>query len=87
MIKGTTKSGFEYVIDEKIADDMEFVDLLAEATENPLYMGKVIERLLGKEQKKKLYDFFREEDGRVPVEAAGEALIEILSEGGEDTKN
>ena len=33
MIKGKTKSGFEYAIEEKTLDNMELIDAIAESIE------------------------------------------------------
>ena len=88
MIKGKTKSGFNFEIDEKIADDMEFLDLLVKTEENPIYIGQVLETLLGKEQKAALYDHIRDkETGRVSIEKASDTLIEMLENAGEEIKN
>lgn len=87
MRKGKTESGFKFVIDETDLDDMEFIELLADAQEDALKFPKVVERLLGKEQKAKLYDHVRTESGRVPVGAISNAVTEIMVAAGEDTKN
>lgn len=63
MIKGKTPSGFTYEIDEHRLDDMELLELVAEADENMTLMPKVLSKLLGKKQKKRLYDFCREKMG------------------------
>ena len=66
MQKVITKSGFECLVDKKQMDDMELVDKIAEADAgNPLAVSAVIEKVLGKEQKAKLYNHLRNEDGRV----------------------
>ena len=80
MIKGKTKSGFEYAIEEKTLDNMELIDAIAESIENPVGMSKVISLLLGKEGKKKLYDFFRNENGCVPIEPVNLAVAEIFDQ-------
>ena len=36
MLKGKTKTGFEYEFDEKILKNYELVELLAEVDDNPL---------------------------------------------------
>lgn len=78
MIKGTTTSGFEFVIDETRLDDMEFIDALAEAEENALSISKVVKLLLDPNTKARLYDHIRTEDGRVPVEAMGREVADIF---------
>lgn len=76
---GTTKSGFKFSIAESAVDDMELVDLLAESDDNFLLFPKIIEKLLGKDQKKKFYDHIKEEHGRVPIEEATKELQEIFN--------
>lgn len=76
---GVTKSGFEFSISESALDDMELVDLLAESDDNFLVFPKVLERLLGKEQKKRFYDHVRNASGSVPIEAVTKELQEIFN--------
>lgn len=78
MIKGKTASGFVYEIDEHRLDDMELLELVAEADENMTLMPKVLSKLLGKKQKKRLYDFCREKNGNVPVEKTVRVMEEIF---------
>lgn len=78
MIKGKTPSGFTYEIDEHRLDDMELLELVAEADENMTLMPKVLSKLLGKKQKKRLYDFCREKNGNVPVEKTVRVMEEIF---------
>ena len=88
MIQGKTKNGFEFKLDENVANDMEFLDLLVKMDENPIYIGRVLEVLLGSEQKAALYDHIRDKKtGRVPIEQASDMLVEMLEDAGEDTKN
>ena len=88
MQKVITKSGFECLVDKKQLDDMELVDKIAEADAgNPLAVSAVIEKVLGKEQKAKLYNHLRNEDGRVPIEKVGEEIVEIITSLGSEGKN
>ena len=88
MQKVITKSGFECLVDKKQMDDMELVDKTAEADAgNPLAVSAVIEKVLGKEQKAKLYNHLRNEDGRVPIEKVGEEIVEIITSLGSEGKN
>nr|WP_296440718.1 hypothetical protein [uncultured Acetatifactor sp.] len=81
------KSGLVLELDEKVMDNMELVDTLAEASEeDPLAVSKMVRLILGNE-KRKLYDSLRTEDGRVPVEAVSNALKEIFESFGEKGKN
>ena len=85
-MKGKTSTGFEFDIEDERLDDMELVDIMAEIDENPLLMPKLCKMLLGEEQKKRLYDHLRREDGRVPIEATTNAIQEIFNSPG-DLKN
>ena len=85
-MKGKTSTGFEFDIEDERLDDMELVDIMAELDENPLLMPKLCKMLLGDEQKKRLYDHLRSEDGRVPIEATTNAIQEIFNSPG-DLKN
>lgn len=85
-MKGKTSTGFEFDIEDERLDDMELVDIMAEIDENPLLMSRLCKMLLGEEQKKRLYDHLRSEDGRVPIEATTNAIQEIFNSPG-DLKN
>jgi len=75
--KGVTKSGFEFSINEENID-MELMDDLADAEENNALIGRIIMRMLGKEQKKRFYDFIRTENGKVPIDKASEGMIDFF---------
>jgi len=81
------ENGFECTINTDVLDDMEFVDLLADTEDDPLKIGRVALMLLGKEQKKNLYDHLRTEDGRVPVTSMNDAIEKIFNALGDDAKN
>ncbi len=88
MIKGKTSGGFEFEIDGSVLEDMEFVDALAETVnDNPLAFSNVCAILFGKEQRKRLYDFLRGDDGRVSAEAVSECTIEAIKASGDAGKN
>lgn len=87
-IEGVTTGGFQFSIDDAVKNDMEMVDMLAELDEgNGLALSKVCLKLLGKEQRKKLYAYLRNTDGIVPVEAVGETIKDIFSAMGTEGKN
>ncbi len=86
MITGKTSSGFAFKIKEEQLDNMELVDAIAEAEENPVAASRVLKLLLG-DQRKELYDTLRTTDGRVPVEATADAIKEIFAAGGKQAKN
>ena len=82
------ENGFKIELDEKVIDNMELVDTLAEADEdNPLVVSKIVKMLLGEEKRKGLYDSLRTEDGRVPVESVSNAVQKIFAAFGDKGKN
>lgn len=88
MKKGKTTNGFSYEIDENVLDDMELIDAMAEAQgEDPTQISVVVKKIFGTEQRTKLYDHIRTEDGRVPVNDVAEMIKEIIESIGDDGKN
>ena len=77
MIKGITQSGFEFELDENIFDDFELVELFAKVDKNPIFLGDLMEKFLGAEQKKALVEHLRDENGKVHTTAVMNALREI----------
>ena len=87
MISGVTKNGFSFEITDERADNMELIDALADIDDgNLLAVSKVLTLLLGPEQKKKMYDFVRTEDGIVSAQTVSEMIVEILA-AKKETKN
>lgn len=87
MIRGTTVSGFTFEIDETKVNDMRVIDAMVEAEENNLGgVSKLITLLFDKQQKKELYAFCADENGRVDIEKCTKLVFEILAFDGE-TKN
>lgn len=41
MIQGKTSAGFDFALDEKVLDNMELLDAIAESEENPLALSRV----------------------------------------------
>lgn len=83
MIEGKTTSGFTYHIEDNAMNDMEIVDAITDiqsGKEMQIMSGTstLINKLLGS-QKKAFYDHYRSEDGRVPIEAVTNAVVEILA--------
>lgn len=65
---GITSTGFKYEITDAAMNDAELLDALVEADEgNAVSMIRAITKLLGKDQKKRLYDHVRNDDGIVPI--------------------
>lgn len=78
MIHGKTSTGFEFDFDTDVVRDMEFIELAAEASENGTRYPALIEYVLGKEQKKRLYDHVRNNKGRVMLDDVRREFDEIF---------
>ena len=86
MIKGKTETGFEFKIEDEVLNDYELLELFAEVDENPLLVPKLVKIILGKEQKNKLIEHVRGENGKAAVDKIAMELQNILTSGAE-TKN
>lgn len=87
MLTGKTKSGFKFEIDETVADDMELLEDMAKADRDTSLFPGIIEKVLGADQKARLYDHVRNENGKVPIRATLDEFIEMMNIAGEKTKN
>ena len=88
MVKGKTKTGFAFSVDEDAMNDMELVDVLADKeTDDAFRMSYILKRLLPAEQRKKLYDHVRTDTGRVPVDAVVTEIEDIFAAMGDPGKN
>lgn len=84
----TTKSGFSCDIDPDVLNDMELVDDLAEVQAgNALAISRVCLKILGKDNRTRLYDHVRNMAGRVPPDKVDAELGEILKGMGQPGKN
>lgn len=87
-VEGETSTGFSFSIPENNLDNMELIDAIAGLNENdPLQMSNVIVLLLGKEQRKQLYDHVRREDGTVPSKKVSDEMTEIFNLSNKPVKN
>lgn len=79
MIKGKTKSGFKFELEDHILDNMELLDAIVEADKNPAMIPSIVTMVLGKDGKKRLYDHLRTEKGNVPIMSVATEVIEIFN--------
>lgn len=77
MIEGTTKNGFNFRIEEDIADDWEILEAIRKSNEDAAYVIDVAEKVLGNEQLEDLKEHCRE-NGKVRITRMSEALAEIF---------
>lgn len=78
MLKGKTSSGFKFEIAEGALDNYELVEALADIETDPLSVTKVVTLLLGKEQKEKLKDHVRNDEGVVTTTALMKEIEEVF---------
>ena len=87
-MKGTTRTGFAFEVDENAFNDMEVVDVLSSEEMDATYkMSFLVSRVLGAKQKKALYDHLRDASGRVPVDAVEREMEDIFDAFGQQGKN
>jgi len=80
MIKtGTTKSGFEFKVDTEQLNDLDFVEDLGKADENPVFWPKVMRAALGDAQYASFKEHLRTENGKVPFDTSLDEFTEILN--------
>lgn len=87
-MKGTTRTGFTFEVDENAFNDMEVVDVLSDEKMHSTYkMSFLVSRVLGAQQRKALYDHLRDASGRVPVDAVEREMEDIFAAFGNQGKN
>ena len=64
-VQGKTKSGFEFEMDETVLDDMRILDMIVEMSEGDIAkLSPLVKRILGEEQRERLYEHLEEKEGR-----------------------
>lgn len=78
MFKGKTTSGFSYEIDERILDDYELVEMVANIDDDFTVFPKLLNKLLGKKQMESLKSHVKNSSGYVSIEKMTEELFDIF---------
>ena len=79
MLRGQTKSGFVFEINEAVLDDYEFLELLCQIDEGEVSLTiKMVDSLLGREQKERLKQHVKAETGRVSAKRLLAEVMEIF---------
>ncbi len=84
---GETKSGFHFELEDDALEDMELLDALSELGETPGGASKTVLALLGKKQRKALYDHLRDDKGKVRPAKVMEEISDIFEVLGQAGKN
>ena len=87
MKKGKTSTGFEYELDDKALDDYELLEMLTELDEGQYgRITRVVEKLLGSEQKERLKEHVRR-NGKVSAAELMNEISEIFQSANDTLKN
>lgn len=90
-------NGFEVDIRQDVLDDMEVIEILAEVIEKEkatgieailsmAKIGRMLELMMGKENKNRMYQHIREKEGSLKVEVVSGCVTEICAKLGEAGK-
>ena len=85
MIRGQTKSGFDFEIDEEVLDNWEILEVIDELEEKPNLIVRLSKMLLEDEQYKNLKKHCTV-NGKVVMTAMVNEVTEILNNN-QETKN
>lgn len=77
-VSGKTETGFSFEIEKEALEDAEFLELYYKQEKEGRYIFDFIECAIGAEQKARLYDHVRGENGRVPIARLKEEVGDIL---------
>lgn len=77
-VKGTTTTGFAYVLEEKRTNNYELLEYLGLVDEQPFLIPKVVRMLLGDAQAELLKNHVRDEDGIVNAEKMMHEIRDIF---------
>lgn len=82
------EDGFCIEVNELAFDDMETLDILVSLDEGDAFaMPKLCDKLFSKNNKKKIYDHCRSDDGRVPIKEFTDVIRQIMTNLGDKEKN
>ena len=86
-------NGFECKVDERIANDFELIQMLADAKKDVTVYPEVVLKIFGEKQTKKLFESLRK-DGIVPTAnldgktySMADAVADAVMAAGGDVKN
>jgi len=80
MLKGTTKSGFNFEINEKRINDWRLLRKLKAAESNPLETPALLDAMLGSEQSLALEKHLEDEEGFVDPDVMMKEIFSIFDE-------
>lgn len=79
MITGKTESGFEFKIEDEVFDDYELLEILHKVDSGDYgLITEMVDKLLGEEQKEKLKEYAKNENGRVQTSVILKEVMDIF---------
>lgn len=79
MIKGTTSTGFNFEVEDERLDDYELLEVLSDIDDGEYSkVTKMVNLLLGKEQKDALKDHLKALEGRTSAHSVIREVMEIF---------
>lgn len=89
VVKGKTKTGFEFELDTKLVDDYEMLEMYEEIKDTGLGVRKLLIKLIGEEGYNRLKEHCRRKDGTISAKRIGYEMNDIMSTnvGDTDVKN
>ena len=73
-VVGKTESGFDFTIDVRVIQDMEFLEMLGEVDANPLLMPKLCEKMLEKRRPESVHPII---DPGLGIDDDGHPVVDV----------
>ena len=79
VVKGKTKTGFEFELDTELIDDYEVLEMYEDIKETGLGVRKLLTRLIGEDGYNRLKEHCRKKDGTISAKRIGHEMNDIMS--------
>ena len=86
VVKGKTKTGFEFELDNELIDDYEVLEMYEDIKETGLGVRKLLTRLIGEDGYNRLKEHCRKKDGTISAKRIGHEMNDIMSTNVGDTE-
>ena len=86
VVKGKTKTGFEYELDTELIDDYEVLEMYEDTKETGLGVRKLLTRLISEDGYNRLKEHCRKKDGTISAKRIGHEMNDIMSTNVGDTE-
>ena len=86
VVKGKTKTGFEFELDTELIDDYEVLEMYEDIKETGLGVRKLLTRLIGEDGYNRLKEHCRKKDGTISAKRIGHEINDIMSTNVGDTE-